>query len=118
MAHAREAGQRYRCSIAYASAAADLISQSRAWARPHRLGLAHVSAEAEAGVAGTAVATLLLVEQEPGLMAQGRRCFGGAVDHGMVASVSGDKGLALGNKQKLTATCGCLRCKGGSGAIG
>jgi hypothetical protein len=116
--HAREAGQRYRCSIAYASAVVDLISQSRARARPHRLRLVLVLAAAEAVVACTAAATVLRVEQEPGSTAQGRLNFGGALDHETVASVSSDQGLALGDKQKLAATCGCLRCKGGSGAIG
>ncbi len=95
----------------------DLISQSRARVRPDPLRLALVSA-AEAVVACTAAATVLRVEQEPGSTAQERRYFGGAVDHETVASVSNDQGLALRGKQKLTATCGCLRCKGGSGAIG
>jgi len=74
-------------------------------------------AVAEAVVACTA-AGKLRVEQEPGSTAQERQCFGGALDHDTVASVSGDQGLGLGDKQKLAATCGCLRCKGGSGAIG
>jgi hypothetical protein len=116
--HAREAGQRYRCSIAYKSAVVDLISQSRARVRPHRIRLALVPAAAGAVVACTAAVTVLRVEQEPGSTAQERRYFGGEVDHEGVASVSSDQGLALGDKQKLTATCGCLRCKGGSGAIG
>ena len=116
--HAREAGRGCQCLIAYASAVADLISQSRARARPHRLRLALVSAAAEVVVACTAAVTVLRVEQEPGSTAQERRYFGVAVDHETVASVSSHEGLALENKQKLTATCGCLRCKGGSGAIG
>lgn len=116
--HAREAGQRYRCSIAYTSAVVDLISQSRGQARPHPLRLALVPAVAEVVVACTAAAMVMRVEREPGSTAQGRRYFGGAVDHETVASVSSDQGLALGDKQKLTATWGCLRCKGGSGAIG
>jgi hypothetical protein len=97
----------------------DLILQSRACARahPHPLHLALVptAAEAEAVVACTAAATVLRVEQEPGSTVQERQYFEGVVDHGAVASVSSNQGLALGNKQKLTATCGCLRCKGGSG---
>ena len=104
--HVREAVQRCRCSIEYASAVVDLISQSRARARPHRLAL--VPTAAEAVVACTAAATALRVEQEPGSTAQERRYFGGAVDHETVASVSCDQGLALGGKHKLTATCGCL----------
>jgi hypothetical protein len=99
--HAREAGQRYRCSIAYTSAVVDLISQSRAQARPHPRRLALVPAAAEAVVACTAAATVLRVEQEPGSTAQGRRYFGGAVDHETVASVGRDQGLALGDKQNL-----------------
>ena len=88
--HAREAGQRYRCSmIAYASAVVDLIAWSRAWARPHRLRLALVPAAAEAVVACTAAAMLALrIEQEPGSTAQGRRYFWGALDHETVASVT------------------------------
>jgi hypothetical protein len=106
--HVREAGQRCRCSIEYMSAVVDLISQSRARGRPHRLRLALVPTAAEAVVACTAAATALRVEQEPGSTAQERRYFGGAVDHETVASVSCDQGLALGDKHKLTATCGCL----------
>lgn len=88
--HAREAGQRSQCSIGYASAVVDLISQSRARARPPRLRLARAPAAVEAVVACTGAA-VLRVEQEPGSTAQERRCFGGAVDHGTVASVSGDQ---------------------------
>jgi hypothetical protein len=100
----------------------DLILQSRARKRacPHplRLALVPAAAEAEAVVACTAAATVLRVEQEPGSTAQEGQYFEGVVDHGAVASVSSDQGLALGNKQKLTATCSCLCCKGGSGATG
>jgi hypothetical protein len=106
--HAREAGQRYRYSTAYASAVVDLIAQSRARVCPHRLRLALVPAAAEAFVACTAAAMVLWVEQEPGSTAQVRQSVGGALDHETVASVSSDQGLALGDKQKLTATC-CLR---------
>lgn len=34
-------------------------------------------------------------------MAQERQCFGGAVDHGMVASVSCDQGLVFGTNRNL-----------------
>ena len=74
-------------------------------------------AGAEAVVVDTAAETILLVEQELGSTAQERQYSGGAVDHETVAS-NCDQGLAQGDKQKLTATCGCLRCKGGSGVIG
>ena len=69
---AREAGQRYRCSIGYTSAVVDLISQSRARARPHRGRLVLVLAAVEAVVACTAAATALRVEQEPGSTVQVR----------------------------------------------
>ncbi len=96
-----------------------LISQSRPCgrARPHRLRLALVPAVAEAVAVCTAAATVLWVEQA-GSTAQERRYFEVAVDHETVTSVTCDKGMVLENKQKLTAICGCLRCKGGSGAIG
>jgi hypothetical protein len=116
--HAQEAGPRCRCSIGYTSAVVDLASQSRAQVRPHRLRPALVPAVVEAVVACTTAATVLRVDPEPGSMAQERQCFGDAVDHETVASISCDQGLALGDKKKLTATCGCLCCRGGSMALG
>lgn len=70
--HAREAGQRYRCSIAFVCAVVDSTSQSRARARPHRVRLVLVLAAAEAVVACTVAATVLWAEQEPGSTAQVR----------------------------------------------
>ena len=127
--YARGAGQRYRCSIAYACAVADLMSQSPAQARPRpRPRLAHKPAAAAAactchvvGVhaegACTAAATVLQVEREP--TAQGRRYFVGAADPETVVSVRSDQGRDSDSEgQTLTAMCARLRCTGGSGAIG
>lgn len=98
--HSQEAGQRYRCLIAYTSAVVDLISQSRARARPHPVHLALVPVADEAVVACKAAATILRDEQEPGSAAQERQYSEDAVDHEGVASVGSDQGLALGDKQK------------------
>ena len=79
------AGQRWRCSIAFGYAVADLMVLSCAWARPHphpRDRLAHVPVAAQAAAAAACTcrvaaegacktaATVLQAEQEPGSIAQ------------------------------------------------
>jgi hypothetical protein len=66
-----------------------------------------------------AVVTVLRLEQEPGSTAPERRYSEGAAVPETVDSVRKDEGLgAQTQAQRLTATCACLRCMGGSGAIG
>ena len=82
--YARGAGQRYRCSIAFGCAVADLMVLSRARARPRphpRDRLAHVPVAAQAAAAACTcrvaaegacktAATVLQAEQEPGSIEQ------------------------------------------------